>query len=377
MARPGHRRPCLGWFLLILGMLLTPQPVRAAADPYRDRQDWIDRLGATVAWEAGLDGSGIIVAVIDSGLAANHEDLAEDHLLPGRNYTGIGSAYSTTDRTGHGTFICGLLAAQQHNGLGILGLVDGVSLLPLKCFDPNTTSSVEMVAEAIADAAEAGSDVISMSFGLPDPAPVLEEAIAEAAARGIILVAAVGDGSKEKPVYPALYDDVIGVGALAADGSAAVFSSADASVFVTAPGEGLVSLWHTAPDDYKANGYGTSYAAAFVTAMAAMARQYSPAITAEQFKALLAHSATDLGEPGYDTTYGYGSVHVAAFVEQLQKTGGDFQHLDLSILAAAEQAVSRPTDIKNNAWHLAAIAGCLALVVVIRLLIRRRRNRRG
>ena len=374
MACPEHRRPCQGWLLLAIGIVLISQPVLAAADPYRDRQDWIGQLGVSASWDAGLDGSGVIVAVIDSGLASDHEDLAADRLLPGRNYTGIGPPSSSTDRTGHGTFICGLLAARRDNGLGIAGLVDGVSLLPIKCFDPNTKTSVERVAEAIAGAAEADSDVISMSFGLPEPAAVLEEAIDLAAARGIILVAAVGDGSLEKPVYPALYDEVIGVGALAADGSAAVFSSADASVFVMAPGENLVSLWHTAPDDYMANGYGTSYAAAFVTAMAAMARQYNPAITAEQFKALLAHSATDLGEPGYDTTYGFGCVNIAAFVDHLEQSGDGFQMLDLSILAAAKPA-GQTEVIKKNAWPLAAIAGCLALVFVVLLVFKRRGNR--
>jgi subtilisin family serine protease len=113
---------------------MAPQAVWAAEDTYRERQDWIDQLGVSAAWDAGLDGSGVIVAVIDSGLASEHEDLTSDRVLPGRNYTGIGSAYSTTDRTGHGTFICGMLAARRDNGLGIAGLVDGVSLLPIKCF---------------------------------------------------------------------------------------------------------------------------------------------------------------------------------------------------------------------------------------------------
>jgi len=376
MTQPGRRRCSWVWLLLSIGLIMAPQAVWAAEDTYRERQDWIDQLGVSAAWDAGLDGSGVIVAVIDSGLASEHEDLTSDRVLPGRNYTGIGSAYSTTDRTGHGTFICGMLAARRDNGLGIAGLVDGVSLLPIKCFDPNTKTTVEMVAEAIAGAAEAGSDVISMSFGLPEPAAVLEEAIELAADRGIILIAAVGDGSLEKPVYPALYNEVIGVGALAADGSAAVFSSADVSVFVTAPGENLVSLWHTAPDDYMANGYGTSYAAAFVTALAVMARQYNPAITAEQFKALLAYSATDLGEPGYDTTYGFGCVNIAAFVDRLEQAGDGFQQLDLGILAAAEQASHTP-EAKKSAWPLATVAGGLALVVVILLLIRRRGSRRG
>ncbi len=155
-----------------------------------------------------------------------------------------------------------------------------------------------------------------------------------------------------------------------------MFSSADVSVFVTAPGENLVSLWHTAPDDYMANGYGTSYAAAFVTALAVMARQYNPAITAEQFKALLAYSATDLGEPGYDTTYGFGCVNIAAFVDRLEQAGDGFQQLDLGILAAAEQAGHTP-EAKKSAWPLATVAGSLALVVVILLLIRRRGSRRG
>ncbi|MEA4890065.1 MAG: S8 family serine peptidase [Clostridiaceae bacterium] len=315
----------------------------AGTDPLLDRQAYLDTAGFSPALMQDDQGAGVLVGIIDSGLIPQHEDLAAAHIWAGKNYTGIGSPLSTTDRTGHGTFIAGMLAAQSDNGIGIAGLADAVDLLPLKCFDPNANTTIDMIISAIKDATAAGCDVINMSFGFTTYSAELDQTVKAAQAAGIIMVAAVGNSPSGEPLYPASFDAVIGVGALDAGQHVAPFSQTDRSVFVTAPGENLISLWYTAPGDYKAQGYGTSYAAAFVTALAAMAKSRYPDIRPEAFNVLLAESAVDLGDPGYDTAYGYGRIDAAAFMASLERTAGGTTGIDETSLTEPPLESRPPT----------------------------------
>ena len=104
--------------------------------------------------------------------------------------------------------------------------------------------------------------------------------------------------------YPAAYPEVIGVGAIQLSGQVASFSRQNAGVFLTAPGQDLYGLSTAGPDAYKA-GSGTSYAAPMVSAAAAVALGLDPDLTAEQVGTLLRETTEDLGEPGYDWTYGW------------------------------------------------------------------------
>ncbi len=312
-------------------------------DPLLDRQPYLETAGFSPDLMQDNQGAGVLVGIIDSGLIPRHEDLAAEHIRAGKNYTGIGSPLSTTDRTGHGTFIAGMLAARRNNGVGIAGLADAIDLLPLKCFDPNANTTVEMIISAIKDAIAAGCDVINMSFGFTTYSAELEQMVDAAQAAGIIMVAAVGNSPSGEPLYPASFEAVIGVGALDAGQRVAPFSQTDRSVFVTAPGENLISLWYTADGDYKAKGYGTSYAAAFVTALAAMAKSRYPDIRPAAFKVLLAESAVDLGDPGYDTAYGYGRIDAAAFMALLEQTSGGTVGIDETSLTEPPPESRAPT----------------------------------
>ena len=97
------------------------------------------------------------------------------------------------------------------------------------------------------------------------------------------------------------------------------------------PGEDIVSLWYTGSGDYKANETGTSYAAVFVTALAIMAKDYNPDISPDQFKSLLASSAEDLGNPGYDPVFGFGRIDAVRFVDELIRTNGGTENLQIDI----------------------------------------------
>ena len=276
-------------------------------------------IGVDAAKANGLTGSGVKIAIIDSGINRVHEDLQGVAIETGCNI--INNTTDITDNFGHGTFIAGIIAANAHNGVGISGICDQVTLVPIKCFDSSLTNVKHVVAGIYKAVDEYQCDVINLSLGVTTDMPALREAIDYAASRNVIIVAAVGNNGEMNPeqiLYPAAYENVIGVGAHDQNGNICTFSHINTSVFVTAPGDNIYSLDAKNSIGYNA-GSGTSFASAHVAAMAVIAKSYDKNITVEEFKALLANSAVDAGVPGYDTTYGYGMVSIPGMIQELQK----------------------------------------------------------
>lgn len=278
----------------------------------------LDMIGVGAAWNSGYYGQGVRVGVIDSGLAAAHEDMDYSHILPGVN-TVVDeedpSYTDTTDTYGHGSFVSGTIAAQINNSVGVAGITDQVELLPIKAFHGKTTS-LSYVLKGIYQAIDQGCDVINMSFSLDNPASSLKYAIDEAVSKGILVVAAVGNDGNTAASYPAAFEGVVGVGSVNADYQLSAFSQRNESVYVVAPGAKVLSI------GYGTNNYvfgsGTSYATPCVAAFAVMAKQFCKEIGYESFAALLRMTALDLGDEGYDTSYGYGLVSVPAFLAALE-----------------------------------------------------------
>ncbi len=296
-----------------------------ADDPRMADQWYLDLIDVADAWGRGLTGDGVTVAVIDSGIYREHEDLNYGRIT-GYSFLGFPENFgSYDDRTGHGTFVTGLMAAEMGNARGIAGISSQVDILSLRCFsndgvgDYNTGSGmVSTVLSAIGYAMEQNADVINMSFGGTNEALLLplKEKLEEAAAKGIILVAAAGNSGTDILYYPAAYDCVIGVGMVDGTGTVDAKSQRNESVFITAPGSGVLSLGHMSPQSYS-TGTGTSYATPVVSAMAAMVKQANSAIDNEGFEALLRVSSVDRGIEGYDTDYGWGLVNVGNLAEVL------------------------------------------------------------
>ena len=296
-------------------------------DPLAGEQWYLDALGMEEVWASGLDGSGVTVAVIDSGLVQGHEDL-DYARVAGYNFLGAegyGDTADWADATGHGSLVSGILAARTDNGVGVAGLADGVELLALRCFassDNGTTTagsgSVSTILSAIEYAVDRDVDVINMSFGgtNADSLAILEPVLEKAAAQGIILVAAAGNDGSSVYRYPAAFDCGIGVGGVDRDGGVYAKSQRNDSVFLTAPAVDIRGIGYTAGDAYRSDS-GTSMAAPMVSAMAALAKQADGAIDNGGFRTLLKASVTDGGETGYDTGYGWGSLSAAAFVRAL------------------------------------------------------------
>lgn len=264
----------------------------------------LEMLGADAAWAAGLDGSGVRVGVVDSGLYAEHTALAGARIVPGWNYAD-GSA-DTSDDVGHGTFVTSIITSAA----------PGAEAVPLKCFTSRNSTVAHIAAAIRGGVDDYGCGVLNLSFGMDNDTQTLRETVEYAASKGAVMLAAVGNEGTAALKYPAAYSEVIGVGMVDQEKTVARGSQRNESVFVTAPGSGVTGPGIKGPDYYYTSG-GTSFACPHVSAAAALMKQAVPGLSAEGFMAALRDGAEDLGEPGYDVDYGYGLLSVPAMLAAL------------------------------------------------------------
>jgi subtilisin family serine protease len=323
-------------------------------DPLASKQWYLQQDHAFDLWTDVPVFGPVAVAIIDSGIDATHPDLTSK-ILVAKSFVG-GSA---SDQAGHGTFVAGEIAAALNNNEGIAGIAFPAQLIVAKVVRPDFSISLEAEAEAIRWAADQGARVINLSLGgLRDPhnlsrdtfSPLEAAAVDYAASKGAVLVAAVGnsDQAPETPwpfaSYPAALPHVIGVSALARDGSVPLFSDRDAIYNdISAPGEEIYSTLPRAltkqnptcvnqgysdcgSEDYK-HAEGTSFAAPQVSAAAALLLAQHPALTASQVSTLLEQTADDVNASNgcprcpllRDALTGWGRLNIARALAVLAK----------------------------------------------------------
>ncbi|MCL2564075.1 MAG: S8 family serine peptidase [Oscillospiraceae bacterium] len=276
-------------------------------DPLFGSLQWDMRfVNAPIFWGRGISAAGVRVAVIDSGITLDHEDLNPAQIAAGWNY--VDNNANVLDTLGHGTQVTGILAAARGNGRGMAGLLDEVTIVPLRVFQGNT-SNLNLAIQAIRDAVDVFDvDVINVSFGARGtPSQALRNAVDHAVNNGAIIVASAGNDGNTTRFYPASFPNVVSVGAVDQSGNIAWFSQRNNGLTVAAPGVDVVTLDHAVRNRYVSVS-GTSFAAPHVTAMAAAARAVDGDITQAQFMNLLRGSAVDRGSVGFDVMFGYGTV---------------------------------------------------------------------
>lgn len=274
------------------------------SDPiYLSSQYSHQMLGSPFAWQKGLFGNEVTIALIDSGISP-HNDI-NANILPGYNTYAGGT--DCTDTAQHGTYVAGVIASEI-NGIGTVGIAPKAKIIPIKCFNGKTTG-VEYIVSAIGKAIELDVDIINMSFGTKSHSDSLKEAIEAADKAGIITIAAVGNLNDSTVHYPAAYDCVIGVGNIDQDKNAGNGTQFNDTVYVTAPG---TKVYSTSPsgDGYYAKVSGTSFACPAVAGACALALSINPALSRQQFQTALKNTSIDYGAAGYDTTYGYGILNI-------------------------------------------------------------------
>jgi len=281
-------------------------------DPLVNSQwGWL-RVQGFEAYDTGFHGSGVIVAVLDTGVDTTHPDL-RDNLVEGWNFVDKNS--NVTDLDGHGTMVAGIIAAVANNGIGIVGVAPEVKIMPLKVLTSKGGNWVDLDL-AIIYAANNGADIITMSLG--GRSSLLFDAATQAAInfayqQGCVLVAAVGNDNSSEPFYPAAYDKVIAVSAIDQSDKKAWFSNFGSYVDLSAPGVNILSTMINGTYTY---GDGTSFAAPFVAGVAALFLSKHPDLTPQEAAETLYNQAEDLGESGWDEYYGWGLVNAYSAVTQ-------------------------------------------------------------
>ncbi|MEU8296222.1 type VII secretion-associated serine protease mycosin [Micromonospora sp. NPDC048909] len=280
-------------------------PVRAvAATPWPQQRYAPERLAPLAT------GAGVTVAVVDSGVDRDHPQLA-DRVLDGTDLLDRG-ADGTRDCAGHGTGVASIIAAAPRTGVAFRGLAPGARILPVRVSEQQVvqgresgrTVSAAEFARGIRWAVDHGADVLNLSVVLYADNPAVRSAVDYALGRDVVVVAAAGnlhEGGDPRP-YPAAYDGVLGVGAIAADGTRASFSQTGPYVDLVAPGSDVLTA---APGQGHQRTEGTSYAAPFVAAAAALLRQYRPELTAAQVTERIVATADPA--PGAGSGGGYGA----------------------------------------------------------------------
>jgi len=261
-------------------------------------------------------GEGVRVAVIDTGLYTDQPDLDYSKIEVGWNYAADNT--DTNDTHGHGTFVTGVMAAIPQNGIGTDGIAPGITIVPLKVTDEYNASTVDRIISAIQDAITTyDCDVINISMGTVSDSISLREVI-EGLPAEVIIIAAAGNNGDSTYQYPAAYPGTISVGSVNNTEIVSTFSQKNDQVTIVAPGESLTGLRNTSisfPNTVTSSG--TSFAAPHVAGAAALAKQAKPNLTAQEFRDALTQTAKDLGEVGYDISYGYGLIQIDDLMDKL------------------------------------------------------------
>lgn len=300
---------------LIASCLAIAPPVHAAADPLLAQQWGLFAIGADHVWTT-TTGQGVIVAVVDSG-SGPHPDLAEN-LLPGRSIIGTVESQDgrDIDASGHGTHVAGIIAAVANNGIGGSGVAPNAKILPIQVLDQAGQGDARDVAAGVRFAADNGARVINLSLGGATESSSLTQAITYANDKGVLVVAAAGNGgAADKPKWPASLDLTLAVTAVDQANNATSFDQRGDYIDLSAPGANIVS---TAKGDYVTLS-GTSMAAGFVAGAAALLFAAEPRVTNAQVRDILLRTATDIGEPGRDVTFGAGLINMVAALAELQR----------------------------------------------------------
>lgn len=245
----------------------------------------------------------IIVAVLDTGINAKHEMVADRIVEGGVNFSNSGDD-SVNDDYGHGTHCTGTICELTP---------EQVKILPIKIFDANGKATEEQIYAGLMYAIEQDADLLNMSFGGLGVSPLEAEAMALADAKGIVCCAAAGNnGDEARYYYPGGIESCITVAAVDSDMQRALFSNYGDLVDVCAPGVGITSA--VLGDNNEVESWnGTSMATPHATACCAMLLLAWDDLTPDAVAAMLTANAIDLGDEGFDEDFGWGLVSLADF----------------------------------------------------------------
>jgi thermitase len=268
--------------------------VFACNDPMLSQQWGLTRIQATQAWGIAAPQRTVYLAIIDTGVDANHPDLSQRV----RRYSN-GAVYGynaqlnnahTNDFHGHGTHCAGIAAAHTGNGVGVAGVAGAapVQIMPVKVLNDQGFGTMSDVARGITWAADNGAHVLSLSLGGTAGTQQLADAVNYAWNRGCVVVAAAGNNGSNAPFYPAFYENALAVAATDPTDRLTNFSQYGAWVDIAAPGSDILS---TVPGNRYEAWSGTSMACPHVAGAAALIWACAPSLTNQQLRLALENNA--------------------------------------------------------------------------------------
>jgi len=284
------------------------------------QRSWgVTRIEAASVHAENVQGAGVKVAILDTGIDYNHPDLDANYkggvnlVDPARPNDPFDDSWNS-----HGTHVAGIIAAEL-DGTGVASVAPAASLYAIKALDGGGAGYLSDVIAGIEWAITNEMDVVNMSLGLGSDSQALFEVCSRAYESGVLLVAAAGNTgvySGGKVLYPALYPSVIAVGATTIDDAIHYDSAVGSDIELVAPGGGIYST-----TVYGGYGFlsGTSQAAPHVAGVAALILSAGlqdlngdREVNNKDLRLQLQNATFDLGDPGKDTVFGYGLVNAKA-----------------------------------------------------------------
>ncbi len=293
----------------------APAAFTAASTEDEYGRSWgVQHIGSKMAHLQGITGKGVKIAVIDSGIDYNHEDL-DGNYQGGYDFVFDDDDPMDDSLNSHGTHVAGIIAAEK-NGIGVVGVAPEASLYSLKVLPKYGTALTSNIVAAFQWAVDNQMDIINISIE-GGHSETLQAACDAAYDAGLLIVAAAGNTSGQSARYPASYSSVIAVTNTDQNNNLANTAPISPEIELSAPGEAVLSTAQTAETQYRTLS-GTSQSAPHVAGMAALliASGNLQDINNDgktdnrDLRLKLQEAVDDLGEPGRDELFGYGLVNV-------------------------------------------------------------------
>ncbi len=317
-------------------------------DPMYSVYQWNMRdMNLEQVWDFTYGSQDVKVAIIDSGIAYTDdpdtpEDLGCIPDLQGTNfingYDYINDDEIAYDDLNHGTHLAGIIASTIDDGVGYVGIAPEVTLIPYKVVDKENNGNSSYVVEAIYDAVDKGADIINLGLTIEFETQALKEACSYAYDNDVLIFSATGNGSTYV-IYPAVYDGVIGVGAVKSDKTVADYSNFGWTVDIVAYGGNYTDdnddgnpdyIFQQSIGGYQSDGSidynfydagftGTSQATAHATGVAALLKSYRPDASNRFIEAILENTAENLASQNvFDIYAGFGLINAPDSLSLLQ-----------------------------------------------------------
>ena len=315
----------------------------AVNDPYAGSAWHLNKIGAGIAWDQA-QGSGVTIAILDTGIDATHPDLSA-RMVPGWNFVDNNS--NTSDVHGHGTAVAGSAAASMNNGIGVASVAGQAKLMPVRIADANAYTYWSTVAQGLTWAADNGARVANISYVGVASSSAVQSAAQYMKGKGGLVVVSAGNNNINENL--ASTTAMIPVSATDENDLKTGFSSWGNFVAMSAPG---INVWTTVRGGGYQQWWGTSIASPVVAGAVALMMSRNPTLPVGQIESLLFSSAADLGAAGRDAVFGYGRVDAAAAV---QAAGAAVSTVDTQVPAVsitapgASQTVSGLVAVTANA----------------------------